>query len=245
MSAFVLKVISIFVMFACHLFSHAFEFSPMVFFISRIGFIFYAFMITEGIKYTSNRVRYAGKLLFLALLSEIPYDLMICHVPFFPGKSNVVFTLLIGVLVIWLCEFITSFPEMKQLKWLVVFFVTIIGTIITAIINSDYCLAGVPLIVMFYFWNRNSKYRVPWLFCIITVFTALCMYSYMPEYGSEGFLKCFIENNTWMYLGSYLSIPFLLKYNGKKGYSAPWFRWLYWMWYPLHALLVYLISSVI
>ena len=59
--------------------------------IGRISFPIFAFLIIEGILRTSSTVSYLFRLFVLALVSEIPYDLMIYNRFMYLGDQNVVF----------------------------------------------------------------------------------------------------------------------------------------------------------
>ena len=43
--------------------------------VGRISFPIYAYLIAEGLSYTSNRMKYSLRLFIFALLSEIPFDI--------------------------------------------------------------------------------------------------------------------------------------------------------------------------
>lgn len=55
-----------------------------------------AFLLVEGFDHTSNLRRYALRLLVFALIAQVPYSLL------FGAPANVLFTLLIGLGILWL-----------------------------------------------------------------------------------------------------------------------------------------------
>lgn len=72
--------------------------------IGRISFPIFCFFIVQGFLLTRKRWKYAARLLLFALISEIPFDFMLYGRFFYWGYQNVYFTLLIGLLVIWLID---------------------------------------------------------------------------------------------------------------------------------------------
>ena len=67
----------------------------------RVAFPLFAFMIAEGAVHTRDRRRYALRLLLLAVISEIPFDLVAGGTWLFLADQNTVFTLLLGLLAVW------------------------------------------------------------------------------------------------------------------------------------------------
>ena len=63
-----------------------------------IAFPIFSFLLVEGAHHTHNAKKYAARLAIAAALSEIPFRLAFANVSF--GSSNVMFTLLIGFLMI-------------------------------------------------------------------------------------------------------------------------------------------------
>ena len=62
--------------------------------IGRIAYPLFAFMIVEGYFHTHNLKRYVGRLFLFALLSEIPFNLVMGSRYFYPLHQNVLFTFL-------------------------------------------------------------------------------------------------------------------------------------------------------
>ena len=56
--------------------------------VGRIAFPIFAFLIVEGYFHTKNVKKYALRLLIFALISEVPFNLMVSGSVFFPFHQN-------------------------------------------------------------------------------------------------------------------------------------------------------------
>lgn len=74
--------------------------------IGRIAFPIFAFFVAEGLFYTKDRRRYLERLFLFALISEIPFDYSLFGMPFYSGASNVIFTLFLGGVAIYLGDLV-------------------------------------------------------------------------------------------------------------------------------------------
>lgn len=112
--------------------------------IGRLAFPLYCFFIVIGLSRTRNQKRYLKRLLFIALISQIPYNLV------FPVLGlNVVFGLLVGAILIYIYEKYNS-----VFKW-----VLITGICIVVIIFNDYVsygIYGVSLCLLYYFLKDKA-----------------------------------------------------------------------------------------
>ena len=244
LSVFILKIVAMITMLIDHIGGHLLNNPPAFRIVGRVAFVIYAFLITEGMRHTSSKPKYILKLLILALISEIPFNLQGHGVMIYMESRNVVFTLLIGALTIWAYEVISDIKQTEKYRLDIAVMLTLVGMIIAEAINTDYSFAGVALIMMFYFWNRQGKYSGVWLFVILAVFTLLCMFMAVDDISFAKVFKAFYEYRLWVYFGVFLAFPFLLYYDGKKGYSSKVFQWISWGWYPLHMLAVYFASML-
>lgn len=66
--------------------------------IGRLAFPIFAFLMIQGYQHTSNRKKYASKLLVFAVVSEIPFDLAFYNQFIYWPHQNIFFTLAIGII---------------------------------------------------------------------------------------------------------------------------------------------------
>lgn len=69
--------------------------------IGRIAFPIYCFMLVSGFTNTRSLPKYLGRLAALAVLSEVPYDMVNFGTFFYPAYNNVLFTFTIALAVLW------------------------------------------------------------------------------------------------------------------------------------------------
>lgn len=121
-------------------------------FIGRIAWPIFAFLMTEAFFYTSNRKKYALRLLLFAVISEIPFDLALGSGVVDWSHQNIFFTLLIGFVVLWIMEKVRKYPGFLFLQALAVF----LGCCLATAGSTDYAWRGVLLIVILHVfrWQR-------------------------------------------------------------------------------------------
>ena len=103
-SSFVLHVIAMAAMLCDHLWGTSFVNSDLFGYVGRIAFPIFAFLIVEGYFYTKNLKKYLLRLLIFALISEIPFNLMMAHDFIYPFHHNVLWTFLLSLIVIVFME---------------------------------------------------------------------------------------------------------------------------------------------
>ncbi|MFD2306686.1 TraX family protein [Enterococcus termitis] len=236
-NAFHLKMIAIIAMLLNHIGSgfHLNEYSePLFFFTELVGkltFPIMAYLLVEGFHYTRNLKKYALRLTVFWLISIYPFHLLFFqNYPFDPTEfvNNIFFTLLMGLLLI------ISYEKTKSTLLHVLL---VIGFSLATIL-SDWQLIGVLLIFGFYRINNVTlKKTIPLLYTTAFLFILLMIVyfispSSVPWYE---FLSVF---------GILGTAPLLLAYNGQRGYSPNWVKWGFYLFYPLHMIILILIRAL-
>lgn len=69
--------------------------------VGRLAFPIYCFMLVSGFTYTRSVPKYLGRLALLAVLSEVPYDMVNFGKFFYPSYNNVLFTFTLALAMLW------------------------------------------------------------------------------------------------------------------------------------------------
>jgi hypothetical protein len=141
--------------------------------IGRISYPVFAFLVVEGYLHTHDFGRYAKRLLYFAIVSEIPWQL-INH----DGSHNVLFTLLAGLFVLYMIE------HWHTTNINISLFAIITGVLLIYI-HTDYDWRGLLLILIFYLFKKDPLFQ--------TVFGILVM----SFYGFTGALLAFMVINAY------------------------------------------------
>lgn len=119
--------------------------------IGRLAFPLFCFLLTEGFVHTRSRLRYCGNLLAFAIITEIPYNIVHGGKLLYPTAQNVFFTLLLGVLVLWLLET----PLKNSHKALILF----PGVVLLSFLHIPYGRTGVLLVLLLYLLRQQPLLR--------------------------------------------------------------------------------------
>lgn len=192
--------------------------------IGRLAFPIFAFLIARGYTYTHNLKKYMLRLILFAFISQAPFYYAFKDVSNI--GLNIFFTLFLGLCAIYVYDKYKSF-------WSVLLVLLI--SVFASLLNTDYGFYGVLLIFLFYVFRDNipgtviSNISLNAVYMIYIYIYIYNKYSYIPAPSVRIFNECF----------SMLALPLLLIYNGKKGRSL---KWAFYIFYPLHLTLIYLIS---
>lgn len=210
--------------------------------VGRLAFVLYAFMVSEGLKHSRDKQAYLLNLLTFSLVSSIPYSLMTSGQVLNLTKWNVGFTLLAGAGLLYLWERLVDRNSMALWgKAVLALLLCLIGAALTGLLNTDYGWLGVPLIFLFYFWDRTSPRRLPYLLGTLTFFFLLSLIKVFQTADLVLIAQAFRQPSmVQAYLGIFLAAIPLALYQGQKGLSPSWFKRLYWWFYPLHQLVIWL-----
>ena len=203
--------------------------------IGRLAFPIYAFMLVEGYFHTKNLKKYVCRLLVFAVLSEIPFNLAIGSRMFFPIHQNVLWSFLISIgLIHWNESVRGKRLWLRILVGIATVGIAYIGGIITFV---DYYNAGILMVLAFYFF-RGKKW---WCYLGQLVCMWYINFEMLEGLGYEVDIlgkTVFIARQGIALLAL---IPIWL-YRGKQGYHSKPLQYIYYVFYPIHLLILGIIK---
>lgn len=128
--------------------------------IGRIAFPIYIFLMIEGFEKTRSRQKYIMRMASFAAISEIPFDLAFSAEVLEFGYQNIFFTLLIGMLAMWLCDYISKQACNMWLQAGMCVVVIIVGAELAELCRTDYGATGVLCIMAMYVFRRNRLAQI-------------------------------------------------------------------------------------
>lgn len=177
--------------------------------VGRLAFPLFAFLLVEGFLHTRNRRRYGLSLFILALVSEIPWNLVHTGTLLCP-RQNVIFTLLLGYLGLCALEY---FREKRRYQTL-----CILGLFVIAFFaRADYGYVGYAFVLLMYALRNHEAVRavvgcaaLPSTVIAGTAFVPIAFYN-----GKRGFIKGpVLKYLFYAFYPMHLLVIWLLRVNG-------------------------------
>lgn len=234
----IVKLIAIIPMTAGHLIGALMSngiigYSQLTFVLSTLALIappVFFFFVAEGCRYTSSRKKYAQRLLLCAFITQIPFSLLNYNSIFTFKELNIFFTLFLGLMSIVLWESELPLPH------------RVIGVIlldgITVLLGCEWQIFAVAMILVFHIFADDPKRRFKWYLglCIFHQF----MYGGMSIYVFMSF--GFILGIGCMLFAYALTTVF---YSGEKGYHPKLSGRFFYVFYPAHLAVIYVIVLIL
>ena len=215
-----IKIIAVVSMTIDHIGGAFFPQYPAFRWIGRIAFPLFCYCLTVGMMYTGDIKKYLFRLGAFAVISQ-PFWILAFNSDDITGNIfnlNIFFTLIVSLLGAW---------GFKERKWC--FF--ILALILLNVINFDYAMTGLILILIFYLC-RNK----PWLGAAVYTLT------YLPALNGN------MADPLALKIGGHaigfeifalLALPFIY-IQTNSGLKIP--KWFFYIYYPAHLFAIYLIG---
>lgn len=194
--------------------------------IGRLAFPIFCFLLAEGAHYTRNPRNYLLRLGIGAILSELPFDLALFGSWSWQHQS-VMITLLLGAMALLAMKRMTQ-PLLKIL-------VLLLFACLADFMNTDYGGAGVLMIALFGL-TRERKYG--WLVQLLGMYL-IC------RWIIPGGAVWFIGRYVFIEIFAILALIPIRLYSGEKSTSSRAVQWAFYLFYPVHLWILYLISILL
>lgn len=190
--------------------------------IGRLAMPIFSFCIAEGYAHTRDKKKYLLRMGVFALVSEIPFDLA------FEGKvglahQNIMLTFFLSILALMLFDRIRGDRDPETGRYraertTAAFLAVAAMAALALIVRADYTIFAVFAVFLFYVFRRSHP---------------------LVRSGiGVAFLS--LTRTVGYYCATGLSFLPLAMYNGKRGKGL---KWLFYVFYPGHLLLLYLLKA--
>ena len=183
--------------------------------LGRLALPLFAFCIAEGYEHTGSKGRYLRRLGLFALISELPFDLAVYGGLEFTHQ-NVMLTFFLAVLSLLAYDWARRRYPGRAGQLLGGGLVLVLAAV-SLLLRADYGYFAVLLVFVFYLLREQSQ--------PVRQLSALA-------------LQLILRNKGVFAWGALSFIPLML-YNGKRGRGL---KWLFYVFYPGHLLLLYLLQ---
>ena len=225
MSSFALRILALFCMLLDHIGLALFPAVGAFRCVGRLAFPLYCFLLTQGYMHTRSRSAYGRRLLLLALLSEIPADLLIFGRVVSFVEQNVLFSLLLSLLALYAADCLRARPFAA---WLSVLSVCVCAMAA----NVSYGWLG-PALCLCAHYGRHSRTRLAVSMC-----GTLLLYS--ASLALSGVAVSWVLTSL---CAQFALVPLLL-YNGRRGVRFPALSFLFYAAYPLHLIALIIVRAM-
>ncbi len=187
------------------------------------------FFVCEGFHYTHNLKKYIGRMAVFAVISHFAYCFAfgINFVPFSNGEvlnqTSVIFPLCGGLCALWV-----MFGENKLKKWQKYALLILIDLIT---FPSDWSCIAVMAIIAMYEKRGNPEKQTRDMMIWVAVYAAVIFF-------------CMNKIQGLIQLGVILIYPLIKMYNGERG-KAKWTKWVFYIYYPAHLVVVGIIRITV
>lgn len=232
LNSFTLKIIAIISMLMDHIYTYVGrnpEIQVPIWFayIGRLAAPIFFFLIVEGLFHTSNRKKYITRLFIFGALMIFIDLLLGIH-------NNIFLSLGLSVSFMTLFEYGKSQEKASSKK---ILFIALSFIVLSLELFTEASMYGVAMTLIFYFL-RNKKVWMTIAYMLFYIFPVIPSLSL----GNHFLESIFIWDYMWMSL--FAIIPILM-YSGKQGLKNKFTKWMFYIFYPAHLIIVVLIGKLI
>ena len=179
----------------------------------------FAFCISEGFAHTHDKQRYLLRMGIFSLVSEVPFDLVTAGVPLESSHQNIMATFFWAILGLMLFERITGegAPKSREAAG---FIMLAVFAMLSVLLGLDYNMLGCGLIFVFYLLRGKG----------------------LEIEAAAGAVYHALLRNMGIYWFGLLGFLPILSYNGQRGRGL---KWLFYLFYPGHLLLIWLVRTML
>ncbi|MFD3157217.1 TraX family protein [Haloimpatiens sp. FM7330] len=240
LNSFQLKIFAMILMVLDHLYSYIPNMPSWFNYLGRIVAPIFFFFVVEGFFHTRDRKKYAIRLFTWSLVMFVGSKIVVMLFNREGGLHNNIFlSLAMAVVLMSAIEFIKKNKQNKKLC--IVSIIAAIGIAILGVLTEASIYGVVMTLVFYFFRDKKGKMIIMYIITslILTLGLSLPEFITNPEFNVYGL---FFFDIQWMQV---FAFPFFLMYNGKRGLNTKFTKYLFYVFYPVHLWIIYVIGYYI
>ncbi|WP_315168094.1 TraX family protein [Metaclostridioides mangenotii] len=226
--SFTLKIIAIITMLLDHIYTYFGQSGvdiPIWFgYLGKLAAPIFFFLIVEGYFHTSNRFKYLTRLASFGLLMVVIDKVLNIN-------NNIFLSLTLSIIIMM---FIDAIRFGKSNKTASLSAIALIGCS-ALYLFTEASIYGLVMTLIFYFC-RDYKLLLALCYILFSIFPIFPVLSTKDVYE-----QLFLYDYQWMMI--FAIIPILM-YNGKLGLKNTFTKWMFYIFYPLHLVIIMMVSSI-
>jgi len=238
LNAFQLKIIALIVMLMDHLYFSFPEVFPVWFHpLSRFVAPLFSYLMVEGLFHTRNRLQYSLRLLGFAVFMQIGN--LVINGAFASEQvkiyNNIFMTLAVGLIIISLFELSKKRAGISRTG-------LIAGALLlipVGVLFTEGGMIEIPFILITYFFRRSMNKKMLG-YALLSV--GLFIITYVPYETASETIQMLMVNSDFLFI---TVIPFILLYNGERGLSNNFSKYVFYVFYPLHLWLLKTVEFIL
>lgn len=233
LSSSALKIIAMVCMLCDHLWATVIPGNLWLTMIGRLAFPIFAFQVVEGFALTHDFKGYLKRMFLFALITEIPFNLMMGGNWLYPFHQNILFTFCIALILLHWTERVRA---KSMIRWVLRVAVSaVLGWLLGILTMVDYNAIGVLTVLLFYVC-RHLPFSPLWqLLGMFFIHSEMAGGQFIPVTLGGAEFELSIQSLAVLAL-----IPIWL-YNGQPGKHSKTVRRICYAFYPVHILILALI----
>lgn len=222
MTSLALKLIAALLMLVDHIYWMIPDVPVWFSWLGRLSAPVFFYLSVEGFFRTHNRKNYMIRLFaFGVLMVLLDYLLNI--------ENNIFLSLGCGI------AMLSCLEKAKTSEKSLVYLLGAVA-IAAASLFTEASVLGIGMMLIFYYFHENKK-----TLCVIYV--AFSFLLILPYIGQTGFFNTVLTAD-WQWMMAF-AFPFFLAYNGEKGKGGAFAKWFFYIFYPLHLTLLWVIGNIL
>ena len=206
--------------------------------IGRMAFPLYAFLLVQGFLWTRDWKKYVSRMFLFAVVSEIPFDLVLAGEVYYPHGQNTIITLTIGLICMKLLDVLGQKYKLSRslaagsgrssdrdfstlfVGYVLAAWVMAVSLTAAAVLRSDYGAGGVFLIVLLYIFRHEP--------------------AILPVAGGVGLFGIYGFDVDLFF--AWIAFFLISRYNGERGRRMGYFPYVF---YPTHLLALWFVGKTV